>query len=271
MSSLQGASSWERINTEDEDFSIHMPARPTVHVQRAFNISGVKFSGAAISTAYHDGVVFIARIYEAPNLTNLTRKCPQIVGISKKATPQKISIGNYQGEEYLESGDNYYRYTRCFTTTARFYVVEAAARNETDPNIKRFLSSLELGGMKVIERSNTVSEEAGTSNQPLATLPTDSKSIFAENEVTRPAVIIYKPMPVYNPIAKAARISGKVKIKLVLSASGEVSDIEVLKGQKGGLADGVIPVLKHIKFLPAQNDGRLVSQYAEVEYNFVID
>ena len=82
--------------------------------------------------------------------------------------------------------------------------------------------------------------------------------------------MIYKPPPPYTALEKQIRVSGKIKLRVVLSPSGEVTGVEVLRGLGGGLTEGAIEVAKSIKFLPAEKDGQLVPQYAEVEYNFVL-
>ena len=93
---------------------------------------------------------------------------------------------------------------------------------------------------------------------------------MSEKEVTRPAVMIYKPQPPYTARAKETRVSGTIKLRVVLSPSGEVTGIDVLKALGGGLTEGATEVARLIKFLPAEKDGQLVPQYVEVEYNFVL-
>ena len=65
-------------------------------------------------------------------------------------------------------------------------------------------------------------------------------------------------------------MSGTIKYRVVFLPSGEVASIKITKGLGGSLAEDVAPVVKSIKFLPAEKDGRLVPQHAEISYNFIL-
>jgi outer membrane biosynthesis protein TonB len=47
---------------------------------------------------------------------------------------------------------------------------------------------------------------------------------------TRAAIIKHKPLPEYTQSAHVNRIEGKIVLKMVLSASGEVETSRLLKG-----------------------------------------
>jgi TonB family protein len=81
-------------------------------------------------------------------------------------------------------------------------------------------------------------------------------------------VIISKPTPTYTDQALKKSVSGTVVLSLVLSASGEVSDIRVVEGIGHGLDEEAIRVAKLIRFLPAEFDGQVASQRIKVEYDF---
>ncbi|MDQ1592518.1 MAG: vitamin transporter [Pyrinomonadaceae bacterium] len=270
-SAAQTTSQWERISTEDEDFSVNMPVRPSFIEKERYVHDGVKVSRALISGVYHNGVVFIARIYEVPELKQLSNErlsgdCRRLAGL-RNIEGRDIDKSSFRGKEYLKQSDNHTHIIQCYLTKKRFYVIEAAARNKDNSSIKRFLSSLSLGGGKTAEDPSNDSAHSQTSTP----IVTDTSKVYYEKEVTYPAVIINKPIHSYTPIARAARISGSVKLRAVLSASGEVLNIEVLKGLGAGLSESAIESAKKITFLPAEKDGRTVSQYAEVVYHFAIE
>jgi TonB family protein len=50
-----------------------------------------------------------------------------------------------------------------------------------------------------------------------------------------------------------------------------VQGISVVKGLPDGLTEKAIAAAKQIRFTPAQKDGRTVSQYVTLEYNFNIE
>jgi TonB family protein len=59
-----------------------------------------------------------------------------------------------------------------------------------------------------------------------------------------------------------------VILRVVLAASGEGTDITVVKGLPSGLSEKAIAAARKIKFEPARKDGHQVSQSVELTFNF---
>jgi TonB family protein len=93
---------------------------------------------------------------------------------------------------------------------------------------------------------------------------------FKMSEVSVRAVITSKPEPGFTEEARKENVTGIVRLRAVLSASGDVTNISVVKGLPGGLTERAISAAKQIRFRPAQKDGHTVSQYVTLEYNFNI-
>ncbi|MGH9900619.1 MAG: energy transducer TonB [Pyrinomonadaceae bacterium] len=98
----------------------------------------------------------------------------------------------------------------------------------------------------------------------------DYSRTFSSREVTRKAIITAKPEPGFTEEARKNNVTGAVKLRLVLASSGQVTQISVVKGLPDGLTEKAISAARQIRFQPAQKDGRAVSQYVTVEYNFNI-
>jgi TonB family protein len=98
----------------------------------------------------------------------------------------------------------------------------------------------------------------------------DYNRTFNPKEVTRKAVITSKPEPGFTEEARKNNVTGLVKLRLVLSSSGSVTNISVVKGLPDGLTEKAIAAARQIRFNPAQKDGRTVSQWITIEYNFNI-
>jgi protein TonB len=97
----------------------------------------------------------------------------------------------------------------------------------------------------------------------------DYNRVFTTHEVTQRARITRRPEPAYPREARSKGVSGSVMLKLILRSDGRVDDkIEVLKSLPYGVTEEAIKVAKQIEFEPAQKDGRKVSQYVVIEYNF---
>ncbi|HEX8284775.1 MAG TPA: energy transducer TonB [Pyrinomonadaceae bacterium] len=93
---------------------------------------------------------------------------------------------------------------------------------------------------------------------------------FRQNEVTRKALITFKPEPGFTEEARKNNVTGVVRLRAVLSASGSVTNIQTVKGLPDGLTEKAISAARQIRFTPAEKDGRTVSQYVVLEYNFNI-
>jgi TonB family protein len=93
---------------------------------------------------------------------------------------------------------------------------------------------------------------------------------FRQAEVTRKAIITFKPEPGFTEDARKNNVTGVVRLRAILHASGSVSDISVVKGLPDGLTEKAIAAARQIRFTPAEKDGHAVSQYIVLEYNFNI-
>jgi periplasmic protein TonB len=91
---------------------------------------------------------------------------------------------------------------------------------------------------------------------------------FSENEVTVRARILSQPEPEYTEEARKNQASGTVVLRVVLSSSGEVTDIRVVSGLPYGLTGKAVEAARQIKFTPATMSGRAVSQSTQIRYNF---
>jgi protein TonB len=93
---------------------------------------------------------------------------------------------------------------------------------------------------------------------------------FSQKDVTRKALITFKPEPGFTEEARKNNVTGVVRLRAILHASGGVQGISVVKGLPDGLTEKAITAARQIRFTPAEKDGRSVSQYVVLEYNFNI-
>ena len=98
----------------------------------------------------------------------------------------------------------------------------------------------------------------------------DPNRVFKPDEVTQKARILSKPSPEYTEAARKNQVTGTVTLQMVFSSSGSVTSIRTISGLPHGLTEKAIAAAQRIKFAPAIKDGRPVSQYIRVEYNFNI-
>ena len=94
------------------------------------------------------------------------------------------------------------------------------------------------------------------------------ETVYSARDVTEKAKIKSKPLPHYTEEARQHGVHGTVVLKMVLRASGDVTDITVVKGLPYGLSEEGIRAAQGIKFEPAMKDDHKVSQSIMVEYEF---
>jgi TonB family protein len=86
-------------------------------------------------------------------------------------------------------------------------------------------------------------------------------------DVTKP-VPIYKPEPKYTKEARAAKLEGTDVFWIVVDASGNVADVELVRSLDKGLDENAIETLRTWKFEPATKNGIPVSVKVVVETSF---
>lgn len=94
--------------------------------------------------------------------------------------------------------------------------------------------------------------------------------IFNPKDVTTNARIFSKPFPMYTDEALKNQISGTVVLLLTLSADGVARVLIPMSRLPYGLTETSIAAARQIKFSPATIDGKPVSVFIRIEYNFHI-
>jgi TonB family protein len=97
---------------------------------------------------------------------------------------------------------------------------------------------------------------------------TDYNRIFSGKEVNSKARVLEKPEPTYTEAARKNQITGTVVLRAVFSSGGQVTNIHAVSGLPDGLTERAIAAAKMIRFVPATKDGRSVSMWMELQYNF---
>ena len=95
-----------------------------------------------------------------------------------------------------------------------------------------------------------------------------NEPIVSAKEADSRAEMTAKPRPSYTKEARRLGIQGFVTLKVLLSASGKVSRVRVVKGLRAGLTENAIRAACKIEFKPAIERGQPVSQWLTAEYVF---
>jgi TonB family protein len=127
-------------------------------------------------------------------------------------------------------------------------------------------------------RLNSQAEEKQTWLEQLETLrfygaphtSADPEEIVTSKLATTKAHVLRKPEPQYTNDARAAGVIGTVVLRAVFAADGTVQHILVVKSLPYGLTENAIKAARQIKFTPASVEGRAVSMFIQLEYNFYL-
>lgn len=92
--------------------------------------------------------------------------------------------------------------------------------------------------------------------------------IYKGSEIDTKVRVLSKPDPTYTDEARRHQVSGTIVLRCVFAADGHVRAIHVVSGLPDGLNEQAMEAARHIKFVPATKDGKPVSMWIELEYNF---
>lgn len=96
----------------------------------------------------------------------------------------------------------------------------------------------------------------------------ETQSVFASQDVTTKARVLSKPEPQYTADALANQVTGTVILRGIFAADGTVTHFLIVRGLPFGLTEQSVRAARRIKFVPATKDGRPVSIFIQLEYNF---
>lgn len=249
-----------RSSAKGDEFSILVPARTTSFLQPMM----------PVYSAYANGVVYFVVVYEAPEkgmLKHTLMNARQYF----RSSEIPVTVDGFNGQQFSKTEEGVYYKTQYFATKHKIYVISIAARDEGNPAINSFFSSLKLG--RAVSTTDTDAEgastPASTKNQtPLPDL-SDTGPVLEQGEVTRKAVFVWQPYLLHlmnSDIAPSPR--GKIKLEMVLRSSGQVTDVRVIKGLSQYVNQKIIERVKYSRFLPAEKDGRPVSVRITFEFNY---
>lgn len=264
-SSGSDPSSWKRYTVKDEDFSIIFPTVPAMATRTEFSDRGDKDRRVRQIGAYAEGIVYT--VYSLENhgpKQSLERFIKERFG---DFPTRKVTVAGVPGREPIEPiGDWVSQYV---ATDRYLYAFQTLGAYPDDPRIKQFFASLVLGKNS---EGTELSDGFGVSFQPPvqaeAKADNPAPKLYVGRETDRKARLAMKPEPMYTEAARQNQITGTVILKVVFASNGDVTNIRTFSGLPFGLTENAIEAARKIKFVPAVKDGKFVSMWMQLEYNF---
>lgn len=256
---------WNVYTIKGERFSVVLPTLPSMQTSKESRARPQKDRKRHILKTSANGVVYLVHVVENPK--------PRLsleTFIQEQATANPLEKLTAEGDTTLDgvTGKVFVYPDRkgvveFFATEDRLYDVRAYGAPVDDPRIKTFFHHLSL---KKTKGSIEVSEGVQTE-----LLDSESGNIFKGKDVDTKARLTKKPEPMYSEKAKSEQITGVVILRCVFAADGTVKNIRVVQGLPYGLTERAIDVARKIKFVPAMKDGKPVSMWMTLEYNFSLN
>ena len=226
---------WPRYTVKGEEFSVALPNVPSMVTRKAPLAGANKERMERVLQTSAGSVEYSIYIYENPK--------------------PRQSLDDFRREQTADST----REEQFSVAEKRLYRFVASGAPADHAGVHQFLNSLTFGNRRV---GFEVADGPGEAPR------SDTEKFYTGREVDTKARLITKPEPAYTAEARANEIEGTVILKVVLSGTGTVTNIRVAQGLPHGMTERCIEAAKKIKFVPAIKDGKPVSMWVQLEYNF---
>ena len=252
--------SWLRYTVKGEEFSVTLPVEPAMKTSDAFVVRLKKSRLERVIEAKDGDLVYRIYVYENPKprqslkefITEQTERSDLNLTFERD-----LNVGKFAGQQYSSNDRDFPSTEQYFATEGRFYRFIVRGATAEHAGVQPFFASVTLGkkqeGIEVIEGGLAADAE---------------QRFFTGKQVDTKARLISKPEPSYTAAAKQNQVVGTVVLKVVFSASGKVTNIRVAHGLPDGLTERAIEAARKIKFVPASREGKFVSMWMQLEYNF---
>jgi TonB family protein len=258
------APTWLRYTVKGEEFSVTLPVEPEMKTSDVFVARLQKSRLERVIEAKAGELVYRIYIYENAKPRQSLKDF-----ITEQTThsdldlvfENDVTVGKFSGQQYSSHDRDFPSTEQYFATEGRLFrfVVRGATAAHVDA--KQFFASVLLGkkqeGVEVLEASQASASSGGI-----------GPGIFIGKNVDTKARLISKPEPTYTEAARGHLIVGTVILKVVFASSGKVTNIRVVQGLPDGLTERAIKAARKIKFIPATKEGKYVSMWMQLEYNF---
>ena len=256
----QAGQPWLRYTVKGEEFSVTLPVEPSMQTSDVFVTRLKKSRLERVIEAKVGEVVYRVYVYENPKprqslkdfIAELTARSDLDLTFQRE-----LNIAKFTGQQFSSYDRDFPATEQFFATEGRFYrfVVRGATADHADA--QQFFSSVTLGKK---QQGIEILEGVGTSDT--------GERIYVGREVDTKARLVSKPEPIYTEEARANLVIGTVVLKVVFAASGKVTNIRTVQGLSHGLTERAIAAARKIKFIPATKEGKYVSMWMQLEYNF---
>jgi TonB family protein len=240
---------------------VFLPTVPAMTTSKVYRKDGKERLERRLTTSL-DGLVYSIEIFENPK----PRQSLEAFIAESSATFRRdsaiertLTVDGFPGKEY--SSHDKTSVVQFLATGDRLFRFAVSGSSVAAPVVREFFATIRLGkkadGFEVSEGPGTPLEYNG-------------ERLFAGKEVDVKARLLARPEPTYTEDARKKHISGTVVLRAIFSKTGNVENIYIVSGLPHGLTEQAINAARRIRFTPATKDGKYVSMWMQLEYNFVL-
>lgn len=264
---------WEGLYGNKKEFLVYFPAgyistvRGEYFLGRPFQAPLVK---KQLTIARHiNSVVLILEYYEGKS-EDIYKS---LVERENLPIEKEMKQSGFQIRHFSRSNERISQKTHYYFRKDSLYRLKTFAKSTDDKIVKGFIESVRL-----LDGNNFIAPNA-PNNSTSTSLPNliekeairlDDSQIFASKDVDRDVLILHQEPPRLSFDMRQGINSVKVKLKVLFSSSGKVTDVEVLELTFDRFKKEVIESAKKTIFIPAEKGGKMVSVYNTLEYVFEV-
>lgn len=265
---------WQRVNPGGEEFSILTPIAPTL-IRLGGNFYFSPGSEQILEHRSYGGsdgdFIFFVESYKAERPQKLAKH------LDKRDYPpavfeSEVQLSGFKAKQYRLESPHYHGKRFFVVTKEHAYLITAASKDENSAAVTRFVSSLILGEKITAPATGQAVDVRDTAEYKSAVRgeydPSPAGQILSSKQVSHMAVIVARPEPKYTEEARQKGVTGTVALRGIFGADGRLRNVKVYQALGRGLDENAIEAALCIRFFPAEKDGKPVSQYIQIEYNF---
>lgn len=263
---------WEGLSGKNNEFVIFMPAG---YITTAVGESYMERSPTKANlikrrinaARYVNGVILLMEYYDGSGkdiYKHLQKK-------EKLTLEKEEEVNSFQVRHFSAKSEKGYRKTIYYFNKESLYSIKVIAKSENEEIIKGFFESVRLVNQNITVAPNAPPDAKSTSLPNLIEQETsrlDDSLAILSTEADREPIILQSTNPNFSSEMRRGITNVRVKLKVLLSSSGKVTNVEALEINPIFLKEEAVQAAKKIIFIPAEKDGKLVSVYQTVEYKF---
>jgi TonB family protein len=121
-----------------------------------------------------------------------------------------------------------------------------------------------------LKQSRDYQQKAEAVPAPTSPSRAETEKVKSGDDDSTEPVMLNRPRPVYTKEARKKMVQGKVVMRVLVGADGNVKDVKVVEGLPYGLTEQATAAAYRMRFKPATKDGQPVEQWMNITLDFIL-